>query len=280
MLELDVAIQLAKEAGRKIMEFYGSDVAVQLKADGTPVTPADIASSRALIRGLRDTFPYHSILSEETFQEKDGRAAKKRLDNKHLWIVDELDGTSDFEKRTGDFSVMIAYLIERQPILAVVYAPAKDKLFTATLGGGAWLTEKDVKTRLQITNPRTLENALIALSRKDMTEEQAREICAKFGAKGFRQAGSFGVKVGLIAENQVDLYVNSSPNAAEWDACAPGLVLSEAGGRMTGYDGDTITFNNPSPYLPNGAVCSTGLIHVPVLACVKSVMPFTPRKTA
>jgi 3'(2'), 5'-bisphosphate nucleotidase len=263
LYELEVAIDLAIKAGKRVMEFYNdksADTAEWQKNDKTYVTQADLESNSILIKGLSETFPTHSILSEE------GDDDKERLHNSDVWIIDPLDGTSDFRARTGDFSVMIAYTVQKRPVLGVVYAPAHGKIYAALKGSGAHVmdvTEKgcDFNSQRKLcVSSRTLDESVIMLSRKEFTPEQADEMTKKFGMKGYIQAGSMGIKVGRIIEGVADLYVNNDPKAGEWDACAPGLILDEAGGIMTDYDGAEIKYNKDKPYLPRGAVCTSSVM--------------------
>jgi 3'(2'), 5'-bisphosphate nucleotidase len=271
MLEFNIARELALEAGKRIMELYNdttTDIQEWKKLDDTYATQADIEANDIIIKGLRERFPHHAILSEESIDDKE------RLNSGDLWIVDPLDGTKDFRSRTGDFSVMIAYIIPPNPVVAVIYAPVHDKLYYAIKGTGAYLIEKNgQRQELKVSN-RTLEEAIITLSRKEFTPEQAEEIRQKFSMKGYLQAGSMGIKVGCIAEGRGDLYVNNDPRAGEWDACAPGLILTEAGGMITDYDGKEIEYNKEQPYLPRGAVCSNGAsVHSAILRVVEQHIP-------
>ncbi len=227
------------------------------------------------MKELRDTFPYHAILSNETFEEeiRKKEACERRLKNQHLWMFDELDGTSEFINHTGCFSVMIAYVFDKQPLISVVYLPAKDKLYTAILGSRVRVSENGNERELTISNPRSLENAVILFGRKRFSEEKAREACNKFGAKELRQSESFGFNVGLMAENQADLWVHNDRNIPESSVCAPGIILSGAGGTVTDYDGQMITYNNSWPYLKNGVVFGNGLIHPRVLPLIGSYLP-------
>jgi len=267
MLELDTAVDLALEAGKKLMEYHGQDSEPgrTSKPDGSPVGLPDYESNAIIVQGLKDTFPRHSILSEESEDDK------SRLSNDHLWIVDPRDGTAD---REGNFSVMIAYLFQKRPMAAVVYVPVQKKLYTAEIFNGAYLTEDKARRQLQII-PRSLEKSTLILSRKDMTPERAKEICQKLGMNGCKQVGSFGVKVGHIIEGNADLYINNITRAGEWDSCAPGLILSEAGGQVTGYDGKPLSYNKDQPNLPRGAICSTGAFHRKAVELANAHMPLS-----
>lgn len=272
MNELDTAIELAKKAGKKVMEIYSAgDVQVWLKSDKTFLTQADIDSNKIIIDGLKSEFPNHAILSEESVDDAG------RMQNDHLWVVDPLDGTSDFRKRTNEFSIMLAYLHQGRPVIGVVYAPALDKLYFAVQGSGAFLNSQGASKQLAVAH-RSLEESVIVLSRKEFTQDEAQAVARKYGAKTYLQSGSFGVKVGLITEGLADFYINNDTNAGEWDSAAPGLILKEAGGTITDYDGKLLAYNKPDPHLPRGAICSTGRIHEDILKAAEKYAPLKPRK--
>jgi 3'(2'), 5'-bisphosphate nucleotidase len=269
--DLSVAIELAGRAGKKIMEFYNSGLPIEAwqKEDKTLLTQADLASSDIIMKALAG-YPECGIIGEETADDP------TRQTKRHLWIFDPLDGTSDFKKRTNEFSVMIAYVIDGEPVLGVVHAPALGKTYFAEKGHGAWV--KDNRgTRSLIITPRSLEESIIVLSRKEFTPEQAQEVARKYGARTYIQSGSFGVKVGLIVEGKADFYINNDANAGEWDSAAPQVILEAAGGKITDYDGAQITYNKPDPHLPRGAICSTGPIHASILQVAEQYAPIKPR---
>ena len=270
MRELDVAVDLALRAGKKLAELYNKRIIVEQwhKIDRTNVTEADLAANKIILEGLEDKFPRPIILSGETFSPEE----KARLKSDDVWLIDPLDGLYDFTHRTDDFSVIIAYTHKGQPIAAVMYLPIHDKLYTAKALQGAYLTEKGVTRELHVSE-RTMEEAVIALSRKEFNAEKADEIRQKMGMKSFIQTGSMGVKVGLIAEGKADLYINSNSNAGEWDAAGPGLIIVEAGGRISDYDGNILQYNKEDPYLRKGAICSNGVVHDSALEKVDEIFP-------
>lgn len=284
LYELEVAIDLALKAGKRVMEFYNdktADTAEWQKNDKTFVTQADLESNSIIINGLGSIFPSHSILSEE------GDDDKERLHNSNVWIIDPLDGTSDFRARTGDFSIMLAYTVQEKPVLGVVYAPAHGVMYTALKGGGAHILNvtdsgcDHASLRKMCVAKRTLDESIIMLSRKEFTPQEADELTKKFGMKGFIQAGSMGIKVGRIIEGKGDLYVNNDPRAGEWDSCAPGLILEEAGGIMTDYDGKEIRYNKEKPFLQRGAVCTSSIMLLQdVLKNVEQYIPLKKRDVA
>ena len=268
MKELDLALDLAQKAGKEILKLYESDAPIEewKKQDKTCVTKADLVSNEIIMEGLKKAFGNHAIMSEETDDDK------TRFGNEHLWIFDPLDGTADFKQRNGGFSIMIAYLHKNTPVVGVVYAPTRDTIYYAERGKGAFSIRDGETKQLRVTQ-RDLDDAVLVLSRKDFTQEQAHKLARKFEAKGALRSGSFGVKVALILEGRADFYINNNPLLGEWDTAAPELILSEAGGKTTDYDGKPLTYNKPNPLLLRGSICSTKAIHDLILANVEKYVP-------
>src|SRR5947207_15926491 len=131
--ELEVAIRLAREAGRVTLHYYSAPPDVGWKAEHEPVTVADTAANELIVAGLAAAFPDDGLLAEET---PDTAA---RLSHERLWVIDPLDGTKEFIKKNGEFSVMIGLALDGRASLGVVYQPTADRLFYATPAEGAYL---------------------------------------------------------------------------------------------------------------------------------------------
>ncbi len=279
--ELEVAVQLAREAGIKIMEHIGDNLSFK-KADGSSVTPADLSANAVITKGLKDTFPGHSILSEENFE--DAKTLAERIKNTDVWIVDPLDGSDDFKEyskarvrgedfqRHEGFVVLIAYLRKNVPVAGVAYMPAKDKLYTAEFSVGAFLHYQGKVTPLRVSN-RSFSESIISISQKAYSDEKARRLKEKIGSKGFILEGSRGARLCSIAEGVADVTFINDPRAGEWDVCAPGFVMTTAGGHSTDYDNCLIQFNKEKPYLPRGAVFSNGIAHDSALPLIREHLP-------
>ncbi len=270
MVELDLAAQVAYITGRKIMELYGKSSTARKKSDTSTITMADTVADGLIRRELQRAYPAHALLTEET--EESPEDIKKRLKSTHLWIVDPLDGSDDFDKRTGDFAVMITYVFEGQPKAGAVYLPAKDKLYTAESGNGAFLRQGSTTTRIRVST-QSLEHSILSISRKAYTDETAEQVCKKIGTKTFKREGSRGVRICTVAEGGADFSFINDTSAGEWDTCAPGLVLIEAGGRITDYEGQPINYNKEKPVLPLGAVVSNNVVHPEALRLLREYVP-------
>jgi 3'(2'), 5'-bisphosphate nucleotidase len=247
--ELAAARALARTAGAAAMRFYGSAVAED--KGGSPVTAADRAAHEVICEGLREAFPGDAVLSEE------GSDSEARLDAERVWIVDPLDGTREFLAGNGEFAVMIGLAVEGRAELGVVYLPAADTLYFAASGRGAWMERGGARTRL-----RALEcspGALRLVGSRSHPDPLLTRMQVALGITDVRPSGSVGVKCGLIARGERDLYVHPVPYLKEWDTCAPEVVLREAGGMVTDCLGGELRYNKPRPVQPHGIVaCGPG----------------------
>ncbi|OEK06792.1 3'(2'),5'-bisphosphate nucleotidase CysQ [Roseivirga misakiensis] len=251
--KLDELLETAKEAsliaGKKILEIYNSDdFEVELKGDNSPLTKADIAAHDIIVSFLEPTnLP---ILSEE------GRDIpyNERKNWKYIWIVDPLDGTKEFIKRNGEFTVNIALIRNQEPILGVVYAPVLDKLYAAAEGlGGTLKTKKDISRlnpidQLDLTKPKLR----VVASRSHLNEE-TQAFLDKLNEPEIVSMGS-SLKFMVIAEGNADVYPRFAPTM-EWDTAAAHAVLNELNGKVFAQDGKSLEYNKKNllnPYFRAG----------------------------
>ncbi|MBK8809258.1 MAG: 3'(2'),5'-bisphosphate nucleotidase CysQ [Acidobacteria bacterium] len=257
--ELETAIDLARRAGAAILEFYrnGFEAEEKIGADNftEPVTIADRTASRIIVDGLETKFPSDGILSEE---EPD---THHRLDRKRVWMIDPLDGTAGFIKRDGDFAVQIGLVEDRKPVLGVVFLPNEDTLLFAAKDSGAFRTvDGGSPQRLEVSGQRHLSRITMAASRNHYSKRMSRVVDEFRVAREVRR-GSVGLKVGLIAAREADLYIHLSPRTKQWDTCAPEIILEEAGGRLTDIFGREIKYNTRDIQNHNGILASNGALH-------------------
>ena len=218
---LDV-VSIAEEASRLIMNFYQSgDFEVKIKSDTSPVTEADLQSSALIIKRLEEISDY-PVLSEERvvdFQE--------RKDWEFFWLVDPLDGTKDFIRRTGDFTVNIALIEKHKPVLGVIAIPAQNLVYFAKAGEGAnCKSEKGIK---KISASLGHVPLRCAVSRFHCSAE-TEDFCKRNGIQTKVGYGS-ALKMCKIAEGEVDIYPRLSPTM-EWDTAAGHAIMNEAGGKI------------------------------------------------
>jgi len=255
--ELEVAVRLARQAAAAIMDYYRTEISVDYKEKHEPVTAADRAADEIILAGLRQEFPGDGLLSEESADDP------VRLDQQRVWIIDPLDGTADFIDRTDDFAVQIALTVGGRPVLGVVYQPVQDLLFHARQGQGAYQVHDGRQARLHVSTVPDPARMCLVASRSHFSPfiRAARQA---LGIERVQQAGSVGVKVGLLAQGACDLYL-STHVCKEWDLCAPHAVLQEAGGTFTDLSGQPLVYNRPGVQECHGLAASNGQAHAEIL---------------
>lgn len=232
---MKACIDLAYEAGDAIMAVYAKDFSVQTKDDDSPLTQADLASHRIIVEGLRRISPDIPVLSEE---DADIAWDVRRRWPRH-WLVDPLDGTREFVKKNGEFTVNIALVEDGRPVLGVVYAPVFEYLLHAEAGVGAFLREKGQDIALSTRRPAT-SPLRVAASRSHLDEHTARAL-ERMGETERHGLGS-SLKFCRIAEGRIDVYPRFGPTS-EWDTAAAQCVLEAAGGAVLRLDGTPLDYN-------------------------------------
>lgn len=220
------------------MKYYGKEYEIKEKGDikKSPCTTADEQSNAFIIHELKRNFPNDAILSEESADDV------SRLRYHRLWLVDPLDGTRDFIAQTNDFSIMIGLAVEGRPVLGVVFAPARDELYWAEKGKGAFLQQNGATRQIHVREEQDWEK-LILVTRNTKDERKEDVLVHDVGVSNVVSAGSIGVKLGLIASGRADVHINTNFLASQWDTCAPEIILEEAGGITTDLKGNTLAYN-------------------------------------
>jgi 3'(2'), 5'-bisphosphate nucleotidase len=271
--ELRVVVELARRAGEAALGFYGGPLRVEHKEEfDEPVTQADRAVNELIVRHLRESFPKDGVLAEESVD------TDERLSRERVWMVDPLDGTKGFIAGTGDFAVQIGLAVAGRAVLGVLYAPATDVLYWAASGHGAWVSRPVADAeggrrveRLRVSGETNLGSMRLAESRSHRGPKMDAVVRA-LGVRAEVRSHSVGIKVGLLVERQADLYIHMSPKTKQWDTCAPEVVLTEAGGRMTDLWGAPLRYNTPDVLNRNGIVASNGAAHERVLERVRPLL--------
>jgi len=253
--ELDVALQAVTEAGKTILEIYGKKYETSIKSDDSPITEADLKSNEVIKKNLSKTD--HQILSEE---DKDDQS---RIFQDKIWIVDPLDGTSDFIDKTGEFTVMIALVKNKKPILGVIGWPTEKTIFAAQEGKGAFRFSENKWRKISVTKISELPKCRAVGSRHHLSDKEKMFI-EKLGIKNFTSIGS-SLKVGKISSGEAEAYITTTNKMKEWDSAASYCIISEAGGKMTDMLGNDITYNNKIVNHQNGILVTNGLIHNNIL---------------
>jgi len=256
--ELRVACELARAAGAAILEHYEGPLHIKQKTsadDVEPVTQADTIANELIVNGLKREFPNDGILAEESVD------TKRRLEKSRVWMVDPLDGTNGFIDGNGDFAVQIGLAENGACVMGVVYQPLTGVLYRAVHGGGTWIERPNFEPQqARVSNKKTLSEMRLAASRSHRSPRM-NKVVTHLGFQDEVQRGSVGIKIGLLIEQQCDVYIHLSPRTKQWDTCAPEVILTEAGGRITDLFGYPLNYNVPDVQNRNGLVASNGVSH-------------------
>jgi len=245
-------IPIAKEAGNAIMEIYNKKYVIEKKDDDSPVTTADITSNNIITSGIKN-ISKHPILSEEI------QDTPERLSSEYVWIVDPLDGTSDFIKKNGEFSVMIGLVQGNTPVFGVSYEPATKKCYYAQKGIGAFVSEPGKAVRkLHVSDIEDIQEVTVISSRSHPEKDA---LIKKLGITKHIMSGGVGVKIGKIAEKHADIYYNTSQHTSLWDACAAQCIIESAGGKMTDLRGNALVYNTKETKNMLGILATNGHVH-------------------
>ena len=233
---LPAVIEIADTAAREIMRIYQAGFSVTLKDDRSPLTEADLAAQRIIGTALHALTPQLPMLGEESASEV--FAQRRGWDT--LWLVDPLDGTREFVKRNGEFSVNIALVQHHEPVLGVVCGPARSVLYAAARGCGAIRRDPDGSQspiHVCLTAPATLR----VLGSRSHGDAVLDRLLQRLGPQARISVGS-ALKFGLLAEGSADLYVRRGPTS-EWDTAAGHAVVLEAGGGVVDPAGRPLRYN-------------------------------------
>jgi len=228
--------QTAVEAGHAILEIYQStDFGVEIKSDNSPLTKADLAAHNIIVSALQKITPDVPILSEES---ADIPYSIRKKWSKY-WLVDPLDGTKEFIKHNGEFTVNIALIEKGHSILSVVYVPVQDITYSAVKGYGAFKKEKENRTQIHTKKP-ARKKPIIVGSRSHMSQDVI-DYLKKLGNHELVSMGS-SLKFCLVAEGKADLYPRLGLTS-EWDTAAAQCIVEQAGGRVVTLDNQTLMYN-------------------------------------
>jgi len=251
---LDTAIEAARAAGHEIARRLPQEREVRAKGLRDIVTDADLAAQETLVSIIRSRFPKHGILSEE------GLAPGNHTET--IWVLDPLDGTSNYAHRLPSFSVSIGVARGDELLVGVVYDPMRDHLFCAERGAGATLNGE----RLRVSQTDQLARALVALDFAREPTRRAEQLAAMVRCSRhihtFRSVGSAALSLCYVAAGWLDAYFHWA--LAPWDCAAGGLMIAEAGGQLTELDGGSWSYTSSS------CVASNGLLHAALVEAMKA----------
>ncbi len=289
--DLAVAAACTLAGGAAVLPYYGSsdgdrrDLRVREKAPDDPVTAADHASNRAILDLLDRERPGEAVLSEES-APPGGDMSRRRL-----WVVDPLDGTREFIDGLGEFAVMVGLAEGGRAVLGAVYRPDPGILDLGLAAGGAWRAEIASSALEAAGGPGGDARILRSLALRPLRVPPRKpgpvrfvhsrshrppildELETALGTVESVPSGSVGVKCGLIAGGEADLYAHPVPYLKEWDTCAPEAVLRGAGGRVTDCLGRPLEYGKSPPTQPEGLLAGTPDVWTRTLPIVRHMAP-------
>lgn len=253
---LNFAIETAREAGQILLEKFGRKIGVFKKGDINLVTEADLASEKLIIEKIKTYYPKHSILAEES-----GDAVIIGGDNKWKWVIDPLDGTTNFAHGYPCFCVTIALEHNGEIVIGATFDPTRNEMFSAEKGSGAFLNNREIR----VSDAEKLSESLIVtgfpydFKQKENFAKHLNDFLLK--SRGVRRDGAAAIDMAYVACGRFDGFWEEGLNA--WDVAAGKLFVEEAGGKVTYYDGTPFSIYAPP-------ICaSNGLIHGEMLEVLR-----------
>lgn len=244
---LEILVRIARDAGAVVMKHYQAGVETRFKDDRSPVTDADQEAEQLILAALAAEFPGVPVVAEE--QAAAGRIA---VAGSHFFLVDPVDGTKEFVKRGGEFTVNIGEIRDGAAVAGVVFAPAIGRLFVGSVEDGAFEVSGETVSAIAARTPAT--DGLVAVSSKSHPDAQTAAYLGRLPIKSHTNAGS-SLKFCLLAAGEADIYPRAG-RTMEWDTAAGHAVLASAGGRVTDWDGKPFTYGKPG--FQNGAFIARG----------------------
>jgi 3'(2'), 5'-bisphosphate nucleotidase len=264
--ELEVALGAARIASRHLMQEYDRFQVIP-DAPSDISTDADRQSQEIILQAIRQAFPSDALCAEEaTSTLHDAVHTGERV-----WIVDPIDGTRGFARKNGEFSVMIGFVEKGLIGVGVVAQPAVRKLTYAVRDQGCWrLDGDDAKpTRCQVTATEELRKSTLTQSRSRGPAKRSRWVDA-LEPVNIVESYSAGIKLALIARGDADIYLNTYEAFHDWDICAGHILVTEAGGQVTGITGQQLEYGLPGAWQKNGLVATNGPLHEKTLRVIAS----------
>ena len=241
---LSAVCDVAREAGAATLRFQGGPLAVERKGDDSPLTAADRAAHTLIVEALRRLTPELPVLSEESREQE----VLHRRSWSTFWLVDPLDGTKEFIKGTGEFTVNIALISHGEPVLGVVHVPVTGVTYAGRQGAGAFRSKAGEERVALRTRPADMERLVIVAS-KDHAGPRVEALLRRLPTASTTSLGS-SLKFCLIAEGQADFYPRLAPTC-EWDTAAAQCVLEAAGGAVTDTGGRRLVYNKENILNPS-----------------------------
>ncbi len=247
--KIDSVIDIACLAGNVIMGIYQSEFDYELKDDDSPLTKADKISNSIILKSLKNITPEIPILSEESREI----SFEERSSWKSYWLVDPLDGTKEFIKKNGEFTVNIALIKDNEPVFGVIDVPAQNKTYFGIKKLGSFIKEHNKEARKIRVSDGMRKPIRVAISRSHLSEKTIDMFKGFKGYKTISQGSS--LKFGLVASGDAEIYPRLGPTS-EWDTAAGHAIVEFAGGVVETLDGNSLRYNTKKSLLnPEFLVC-------------------------
>ena len=244
---LQTLVRIVRAASEVVMRHYEAGCDARVKADRSPVTDADEEAEKLILAELNAAFPGVPVVAEEAAAA--GHVSKV---GSRFFLVDPVDGTKEFVKRGGEFTVNIGEIIDGQPVSGVVLAPAIGRLFVGAAGEGAYELAGNAIRDIACRKPDA--DGLVAVSSRSHPDAKTDELLKSLPIKGHTNAGS-SLKFCLVAAGEADIYPRAG-QTMEWDTAAGHAVLRAAGGTVTNWDGAPFLYGKPDfrngPFIARG----------------------------
>ncbi len=251
---IEVAIKAAKLAGEALEYYFETLLEKEEKEDKSIVTKADLEADKIILREIKEKFPDHNILSEETGSSDNG--------SEYTWVIDPLDGTMNFSRGLPVFATSIALFKGKEPVLSTVYNPITKSLYQAESGKGAFLNGE----RVQVSDVQELPKSIVTLgrARDAASKEKTLDLYNKLYFKVYSQRilGSSAMELSWVASGVLEAFV--SMGLKKWDVAGGILLVIEAGGKVTDFSG--VALSDEDPYF----LASNGKVHRELLDVLKN----------
>lgn len=244
---IDDLINIIYKAGNVVMLEYQNQSGYELKDDNSPITKADLKSHRIIVENLMKVFPNFPILSEESCKS----FLLKNPDDA-FWCIDPIDGTKEFIDKNGEFTINIALILKKKPVLGLVLLPASNTLYYAIKSKGSFKIKNNKKK--MIFTKKNIKKPIFAVSRSHINIK-TKQYLEKFESYSIKKVGS-SVKLCLVAEGEIDCYPRLGPTSI-WDIAAGHCILNEAGGKIFDEKNNLLKYDVSNSYLNNNFVAQS-----------------------
>jgi len=263
--ELSLVVEVVRQAGQIVMDVYATDFAVAYKSQNDPVTEADQRANDLIVKRLEQAFPHDVVVAEESPNRAVPPPATR------VWYVDPLDGTKEFISKNGEFSVMVGLAVNGRAQLGAVYRPCGDVLYAGIVGRGAWMEHANTRTSL-VTQERDPGKPMTMTVSRSHRHPLLGTVSRALGVGREIPLGSVGLKIGLIAGGEADVYVEPGPYTKRWDACGPEAILRAAGGQLTNVLGQPLLYGVPQLNNAHGLLATNGFCHARVVQALEPLL--------